>query len=136
MAARPGLLPMQRMYLIITALGEGGTGLLLLVLPFVPLALLLGVDQGSLEVVFFTRIAGAALLALGVACWVGRNDLDHPAQKGLLLAVLVYDFVAAGILVYTGAIVGLAGIVLWPAVTLHVALALWGVACLWNKPRG
>jgi hypothetical protein len=127
---------MQRTYLVITAFGEGGTGLLLLALPSVPLALLLGVDQGSPEVVFFTRIAGAALVALGVACWVGRNDLDRPAQKGVLLGVLIYDVVAAGILAYTGAVLGLAGIVLWPAVGLHAALAVWCAACLRGRPTG
>ena len=90
---------MHRTYLlIVTALGEAGTGLLALVSPAVLLALLLGVDQASPETNFVGRIAGAALLALGVACWLGRDDHGRPAQQGLLLGVLIYDLAAAGIL--------------------------------------
>jgi hypothetical protein len=139
MTAAPGaaasqeghLLLMRRTYLLIaTAFGEGGIGLLLLVSPSVPLALLLGVDQASPEVVIFARIAGAALLALGVACWLARNDANSPARKGLLLGILTYDLAAAGVLAYAGWFVGLAGIALWPAVGLHFALAVCCVACI------
>lgn len=127
---------MRRSYfLIVTALGEGGIGLLLLVSPSVPLALLLGVDQASTEVVVTARIAGAALLALGLACWPGRNDHNCPARKGLLLGILLYDVAAAGVLAYAGWFLGLAGIALWPAVGLHFALAVCCVACIRDKPR-
>jgi hypothetical protein len=127
---------MRRTYfLIATALGEGGIGLLLLVWPSVPVALLLGVDQASTEVVILARIAGAALLALGVACWPGRNDRNCPARKRLLLGILLYDLAAAGILAYTGWFLGLAGIALWPAVGLHFALAVCCVACIRDNPR-
>jgi hypothetical protein len=115
---------------IATALGEGGIGVLLLVWPPIPLALLLGVDQASPEVVILARVAGAALLALGVACWLGRNDHIGSAQKGLLLGILIYDMAAAGILAYSGWFLGLAGIALWPVVGLHMALALSCVACI------
>jgi hypothetical protein len=139
MTAAPGtaasqeghLLLMRRTYLLIaTAFGEGGIGLLLLVWPPAPLALLLGVDQASPEVGVLARIAGTALLALGVACWLGRNDLGSSAQKGLLLGILTYDLAATGILAYAGWFLGLAGIALWPAVGLHFALAVCCVACI------
>ncbi len=127
---------MRRTYfLIATALGEGGIGLLLLVSPPVPLALLLGVDQASTEEGVVARIAGAALLALAVACWPGRNLHDCPARKGLLLAILLYDLAATGILAYAGWFLGLSGIALWPAVGLHFALATWCVACIPDRPR-
>jgi len=122
--------------LIATALGEGGMGLLLLAWPPVPMLLLLGVEQPSSEAGSVARIAGAALIAVAVACWFGRNDHDGPAQKGLLVGVLIYDLAAAGILAYTGWFLSLAGIVLWPAVVLHAGLAAWCVACLFVKPRG
>jgi hypothetical protein len=101
-----------------------------LVSPSIPLALLLGVDQASPEAAFFGRIAGAALLALGVACWLGWNDRDSPVQWGLLLGVLIYDLAATGILAYTGWILSLVGIALWPAVVLHAVLAVWCVVCI------
>jgi hypothetical protein len=122
---------MRRTYfLIATAFGEGGIGLLLLISPSVVLGLLLGVDQASREVIVVARIAGAALLAIGVACWLGRKDYNGPAQNGLLLGVLIYDLAAAGILTYAGWVSGLAGIALWPAVGLHIALAVCCVACI------
>jgi hypothetical protein len=125
------LLLMRRTYLLIaTAFGEGGIGLLLLVWPAVPLAMLLGVDEASAEVGIVARIAGAALLALGVPCWLARNDPKSAAQTGLLLGVLTYDLAAAGILAYAGWFLGLAGIALWPAVGLHFALAVCCVACI------
>ena len=118
--------------LIVTALGEGGIGVLLLVSPSIPLMLLLDVDQVSPEVAFLARIAGAALLALAVACYLGRSE--HPlAQNGLLFAVLLYDLAATGILAHTGWFAGLAGSALWPAVGLHFGLAVWCATCLWRS---
>jgi hypothetical protein len=116
--------------LLVTALGEGGTGLLLLVSPPIPQALLLGTDQASPEATFFARIAGAALLAIGVGCWLGRSDSLGPSRRGLIAGALVYDAVVAALLAYAGLVLNLIGIALWPAVVLHAALAVWCVVCL------
>jgi hypothetical protein len=126
---------MHRAYLLmVTALVEGGTGLVLLALPTLLLALLLGVDQASPEAAFLARIAGAALLAGGVACWMGRSDQQSPAHFGLITAMLIYNVAAAAILVYTGLFVRLVGIALWPAVLVHAALAVWCTVSLLSKP--
>jgi hypothetical protein len=122
--------------LIVTALGEAATGLLLLAWPPVLFALLLGVNEPSPETTCSARIAGAALLAIGVACWIGRFDTHGSGQLGLLIGVLIYDVAAAVILAYTALFVNLVGIALWPAVMLHAALAVWCAACLWVKPHG
>jgi hypothetical protein len=116
--------------LIVTALIEVVTGLLLLVWPPALLALLLGVHQASPETIACARIAGAALLGGGVACWIGRSDTQGPAQLGLLTGVLIYDAAAAVIVAYAGVFLGLVGIALWPAVLVHAALAGWCVVCL------
>ena len=69
---------MQRTYLlIVTAVGEAGTGLLLMLLPSVAFVLLLGVEHASLEMVVVARLFGAALLAIGLACWLGRSDTSR-----------------------------------------------------------
>ncbi len=120
----------RTLLLIVTALGEGGTGLLLLVLPSVPQALLLGTSQASPETTIFARIAGVALLAIGVACWLGRSDAPGPAQRGLIAGALVYDMAAAALLAYAGLFLNLVGLALWPAVVLHAVLAVWCVICL------
>jgi len=125
---------MHRAYLlIVTALSEAGTGLIALVSPGLLLRLLLGVDQASPETDVCARIAGAALLAIGVACWFGRSEAAGSARHGLLASVLIYDVAAAVILAYTGWFLNLVGILLWPAVLLHAALAVWCGVCLWKK---
>jgi hypothetical protein len=103
---------------------------LLLVLPSIPLALLLGVEGAAPETIVVVRLAGAALLAIGVACWGARNDHGRPAQLGLLAGVLTYDVAAAVLLAYAGFVLSMAGLALWPAVVLHAALAFWCLACL------
>jgi hypothetical protein len=120
---------MKRAYLlIVTAVGEGGTGLLLLVVPSVPLALLLGVERAAPETLFVARIAGAALLA--IACWLAHGDHGRPTQLTLLAGVLIYDVAAAALLVYAGLGLNMVGLALWPAAMLHAALAVRCVACL------
>jgi hypothetical protein len=127
---------MHRTYFLAsTALMEGSTGLLLFVSPTVLAELLLGVAHASPEVAVVARIAGAALLALAVACWFGRTDHRRPAQQGLLLGVLIYDLGAAGILAYAGWFLNLVGFALWPAVALHSGLAVWGVSTFKGNPR-
>jgi hypothetical protein len=122
---------MYRSYLfMVTAIGEGVTGLLLLVSPSVLLELLLGVERAAPETVLVARLTGAALLAIGVACWPGRNEEARPGQFGLLAAVLIYDVAAAGLLAYAGLVLSMVGLALWPAVVLHAALAFWCVGCL------
>jgi hypothetical protein len=128
---------MHRAYLLlVTSILEGGTGVVLLFLPSIPLMLLLGVREGAPEALFVGRVAGAALLALGVASWLARNDERSPAQLGLLIGVLIYDAAAAALLGYAGIVLGMDGIVLWPAVVIHTGLAVWCVVCLGVTPRG
>jgi hypothetical protein len=128
---------MHRTYLlVVTAVVEGGTGLVLLVLPSVPLALLLGVGPASPETGVVARLAGAALLALGVICWFARNERHGSAPHGLVTGVLVYDVTAAALLTYAGVALNMAGPLLWPAAVVHAALAVWCVRCLSAEPRG
>jgi hypothetical protein len=79
------------------------------------------------------RVTGAALLSIGVSCWLARNDQQSTAATGLIAALLLYNIAAVAVLVYAGMGLGLSGIGLWPAVVLHVALAVWCIASLRNK---
>ena len=133
-AARVILQMHQITFLIVTAFVEVGAGLLLLCLPTVAFDLLLGVGQPSVEARFVGRITGAALFALGVISWLGRGDKQSPAQRGLLVGVLIYDVAAAVLLADAALELRMAGIALWPAVVLHTALAGWCVACFRIDP--
>jgi hypothetical protein len=124
----------RKLLLLVTALVEAATGLCLLILPAVLLALLLGVGQATVDAIFVGRIAGAALLAIGIASWMARNDTRTPAQLGLLTGILFYNAAAAMLLAYAGAVLKMIGVLLWPTVALHAILAVWCFSCL--RPDG
>src|SRR5688500_17190337 len=114
--------------LTISAAVESATGLALLVVPSVPASLLLGSTRETSVGSTIARLAGAGLLALGIACWLGRDDAI--AARSLVAAMLFYNTAAAAVFTHAGLGLGLFGLGLWPAVVLHLALAIWCIACL------
>ncbi len=56
--------------LIITGVAEAATGVVLMVAPVLVGRLLLGTELAGVSIVV-ARVAGIALLALGIACWPG-----------------------------------------------------------------
>jgi hypothetical protein len=97
--------------LIVAAVGEAGTGLALLIVPSLVGRLLLGEELTGIAIPV-ARVAGIALVALGVACWPGTP----------LAGMLTYSGAVTLYLAYLGFAGGLSGILLWPAVVLHVIL--------------
>ncbi len=115
---------------VVTAVIEAGTGLALAIAPSVLVAILLGSSLDTPAGLMVGRITGAALLSLGLACWLARDDEQSRAATGLIAAMLLYNTAVAAALVYAGIGMGLFGIGLWPAVLLHAALAVWCLARL------
>ena len=115
---------------LVTAIVEIATGLALLGLPAVVLASLLGIQVAAEETLVVSRIAGAALLAIGVTSALTRDDTRSPTQRGVLIGILLYDVLVALLLVYSALAVQLAGPALWPAVVLHTVLTIWCILCL------
>jgi hypothetical protein len=97
--------------LTFAAVGEASTGLALLIVPGLVGRLLLGEELTGIALPI-ARVAGIALIALGIACWPG------PPRVGML----AYSAAVALYLAYLGAAGDLSGILLWPAVVLHVIL--------------
>jgi len=116
--------------LILTALAEAPLGITLLVTPSFVTGLLLGASLDSPAALVVGRVAGAALLSLGLACWLTRDDARSRAARGLVAALLLYNGATIALLAYASIGLQLAGVLLWPAVGLHAALAAWCVACL------
>jgi hypothetical protein len=48
----------------------------------------------------------------------------------LLTGILVYNTAATVLLAYAGAVLKMAGGLLWPAVAVHTILAVWCFRCL------
>jgi hypothetical protein len=97
--------------LILTAVAEAATGAALLMVPSLVGRLLCGEELTGVAIPV-ARVTGIALIALGVACWPG------PPLPGML----TYSATVTLYLAYVGFAGGLAGILLWPAVVLHLIL--------------
>ena len=97
--------------LIFAAVAEALTGLALLLAPSVVGRVLLG-EQLTGIAIPVARVAGIAIVGLGFACWPG------PPRVGML----VYSALVALYLAYLG-LTGPGGILLWPAVIVHLVLA-------------
>ena len=94
------------------AVAEAATGAALVIVPSLVARMLLGEDLGGIALPV-ARVAGIALLGLGVACWPG------PPRIGML----IYSAAVTALLAYIG-ITGGTGPLLWPAVVLHSALTV------------
>jgi hypothetical protein len=97
--------------LALAAAAEAGLGLVLLVYPPIVVRLLLDADIAGAGILV-SRVAGIALIALGVACLPGAQ----------LIGMLTYSAAVTLYLAYVGIAGDLTGILLWPAVALHVIL--------------
>lgn len=117
----------------VTAAIEAGAGLSLLLSPAVPVSLLLGLPLDTPAGLAVGRVGGAALLCVGAACWLARNDEQSRAATGLIAAMLLYNTAAVAVLAHAGMSLGAFGVALWLAVLLHLALAVWCIACLRRK---
>ena len=113
-----------------TAVLEAGAGLALLCIPAMAVSLLLGAPPDTPGALTVARLAGVALLTLGVACWLARGDTQSRAARGLVSAMVLYNLGAAIILGVAGIRLQLVGIVLWPAVVLHSAMTIWCIISL------
>jgi hypothetical protein len=119
--------------LIVTAVIEVGAGLALLLLPSEAALLLFGSPLGTPSAVVVGRLAGVALLTLGVACWLGRSEGKSRTGNALVGAMLLYNAAAVALISYARIGLGIFAVLLWPAVLLHAVMAVWSVACLRSK---
>ncbi len=103
----------MREALVLAAIGEAATGAALLLVPSLVGQVLLGAELSGIAVTV-ARVAGIALIGLGVACWPG------PPRIGML----IYSAAITLYLAYIGVAGALTGILLWPAVVLHAVLTI------------
>jgi hypothetical protein len=101
----------MKISLLVAVVAEVATGLALLIFPALVGRLLLG-DELTGVAVPVARVAGIALIALGVACWPG------PPLAGML----AYSALVTLYLAYLGLAGGFVGVLLWPAVAFHSIL--------------
>ena len=109
------------------AVAEALTGVALMAAPSIVGRLLLGAELSGVSVAV-ARVAGIALVALGVACYPGEA-----VGRGRC-GMLTYSLLVTLYLVYLGFTGEWVGRLLWPAVAIHVALTFL-LAIAWLKAR-
>ena len=108
---------MKNKVLTLAAAAEAGTGLLLLLWPAIVVRVLFGAEIVGAGVIM-SRLAGIALIGLGVACWPGNSAVQQ------LHGMLTYSTLAIVYLAYRGVSGEFAGVLLWPAVVAHALLSV------------
>lgn len=103
----------MRGVLALAAVAEATTGVALLIVPALVVPWLFGAELAGVSITL-ARVAGIALIGLGVACWPGPP----------VLGMLTYGAGAAMYLAYVGLAGDSGGILLWPAVALHGLLVV------------
>ena len=106
---------MKKYVLALAALAEAGTGMILVAYPPIVVRLLFGAETGGAGLIM-SRIAGIALIGLGVACWPGNPDVQQ------LYGMLAYSTLAMLYLIRICIQDAPSGLLLWPAVGAHVIL--------------
>jgi hypothetical protein len=104
--------------LIFAAVSEAATGVALLIVPSVVGRLLLGEELTGIAIPV-ARVAGIALIALGLACWPGKEP-----NRNASLAMLTYNLLVALYFLYLGLHGEWVGVLLWPAAVLHAILTI------------
>ncbi len=113
-----------------TAIVEVAVGVPLVAVPAWLAPILLGAPLDGPAGLVLARIAGSALVSLGVVCWYGRRDPQSRAAVGIVTGMLLYNIAAAVLLVSALLSLGMSALGLLPAAALHLALAVWCIACL------
>jgi hypothetical protein len=105
-------------------MGEGATGVGLLLIPSLVSRLLLGTELTGVSIPI-ARVTGIALIGLGIGCWPSCSALGGMLTYGALVTLY---------LGYIGVSGEWIGPLLWPAVVLHAVLTVL-LAWAWFKAQ-
>ena len=120
----------MRAVLTVTAVLEATTGLGMLALPGLVSSLILGSPLDAVAGFVFARVAGVALVALGVTCWLARHDEGARAKRGLVGAMAFYNVGVLALLAHAALVWRASGIALWPILVGHAVMAFWCIISL------
>jgi hypothetical protein len=119
---------MKNKVLALAAAAEAATGVILLAYPPIVVRLLFGAEIGGAGVIV-SRIAGVALIGLGVACWPGNSAVQQ------LYGMLTYSTLAMMYLIRIGVRGEAVGLLLWPAVVVHAIISILLVRVRWKERK-
>jgi len=110
-----------RLLLTISGGLEALMGMLALITPATVASLLLGESADQIATVV-TRLFGAGVFGLGLACLKARDDVGSPAGLAVSLGITSYNVLAAVVIIWAAAGLGLGGFLLWGAGIGHAVL--------------
>lgn len=122
----------MKVLLTMMAVLEATVGLALLASPALPVSILLGAPLDTPAGLAVGRVAGAALVALGIACWCVRQDGRSRSATAVVTSMMFYNVLVVAVLIYARLGLGVKGIGIRPAVFLHVVLAVWCMTCVFG----
>src|SRR6476619_3276934 len=108
--------------LICAAVLEGLAGMVLILAPGVAIVLLFGEAPGATSSMV-GRLAGIALLSLGIAGWGAHANGAGPARTGTVRGITLYNAGAGLLLIAVATSWRSAGVAAWVAGILHLGLA-------------
>ena len=82
-----------------------------------------------------TRLFGAGVFALGLACLKARDDVESHAGLAVSLGMTSYNVLAAVVIIWAAAGLGLGGLLLLGAVFIHAVLGVMFVSALVTAKR-
>jgi hypothetical protein len=113
----------------VSAAVELGAGIALILAPHAIVSLLIGGTLDSPGAFAVARLAGAALVTLGLICGFASRDSASRAAAGVVAALVFYNVAAVVVLLYARFGMDLSAMGLWPAIVLHAGLAAWCLGC-------
>lgn len=105
------------------------TGMLVMISPATAVSLLLGGPPDSIATVL-AQLFGAGVFALGLACLKARDDVGSAAGLAVSVGITSYNVLAAVLIVWAAAVLGLGGLLLLGAGIVHAALGVLFVSAL------
>jgi hypothetical protein len=119
---------MLRLLMLVSGAFEALFGLSALLEP----ALLIGAlgTESNEAAIFLTRILGAATLGIGVTALLARDHADTKGGLAAACGLALYNVLAAALILWTAAVIGLGDAVLWGAGVFHALIGLLFVYAL------
>lgn len=108
--------------LLVAAVAEMATGLLLIIAPLIAAKVLIG-EEISEVAVNLGRICGFALFSFGLACWPGRSAGGNLTMA--FPAMLIYSLLCTLYFLYLGISGKWVGFLLWPVIAWHGVVTIF-----------
>jgi hypothetical protein len=100
-------------------------GIAFIVFPVFLSWLVLGVSLSEPAAVVVSRIAGVAVLSLGIVCWMVASEGRSKPGKSLVTGLAIYNTLVMMVMVYSITIQDFTSSGLWVVILLHAILAGW-----------